>query len=203
MAFKHAFTSVKADGGDATLVKPSDWNADHTGSLILNRSMTRVDVDNTVTETSIYSSTISAGELGVDGGFRLALGGGYLNNSGSDRSLTVRLKLGAHTEASRTFSMLTQANPREWYLSLVVLNLTATTQWWSGHYIMGAAAGGNFIVTDSIDDPTEVPLAAISFASSVDTGPAVVLDVTVQHSVALATVTLDKRLALLELLPKS
>lgn len=30
MAIKHAFTSGKADGGDATLVQPSNWNADHT-----------------------------------------------------------------------------------------------------------------------------------------------------------------------------
>jgi hypothetical protein len=29
MPVKHAFTSAKADGGDATLVKPSDWNAGH------------------------------------------------------------------------------------------------------------------------------------------------------------------------------
>ena len=26
---KHAFTSAKADGADATLVRPSDWNALH------------------------------------------------------------------------------------------------------------------------------------------------------------------------------
>jgi hypothetical protein len=30
MAIKHAFTSEVADGADATLVQPSDWNADHT-----------------------------------------------------------------------------------------------------------------------------------------------------------------------------
>lgn len=30
MAIKHAFTSGKADGGDATLVQPSNWNANHT-----------------------------------------------------------------------------------------------------------------------------------------------------------------------------
>jgi hypothetical protein len=29
MAIKHAFTSGKSDGGDATLVRPSDWNATH------------------------------------------------------------------------------------------------------------------------------------------------------------------------------
>lgn len=29
MALKHTFVSAKADGGDATLVQPSSWNADH------------------------------------------------------------------------------------------------------------------------------------------------------------------------------
>ena len=30
MPIKHAFTSAKSDGADSTLVKPSDWNANHT-----------------------------------------------------------------------------------------------------------------------------------------------------------------------------
>jgi len=30
---KHAFTSAKGDGGDATLVRPSNWNASHTTSM--------------------------------------------------------------------------------------------------------------------------------------------------------------------------
>lgn len=30
MPVKHPFTSGKADGGDATKVRPSNWNADHT-----------------------------------------------------------------------------------------------------------------------------------------------------------------------------
>lgn len=29
MAIKHIFQSAKADGGDATLVRPTNWNADH------------------------------------------------------------------------------------------------------------------------------------------------------------------------------
>jgi len=34
MAVKHAFTSQKADGADPTLVKPSDWNADHVTTRV-------------------------------------------------------------------------------------------------------------------------------------------------------------------------
>lgn len=33
MPIKHAFTSAKSDGGDATLVRPSNWNADHTSGI--------------------------------------------------------------------------------------------------------------------------------------------------------------------------
>lgn len=29
MAVKHLFTNPKADGGDATIARPSDWNANH------------------------------------------------------------------------------------------------------------------------------------------------------------------------------
>ena len=31
MGIKHAFTNPKADGPDTTVVRPSDWNADHVG----------------------------------------------------------------------------------------------------------------------------------------------------------------------------
>jgi hypothetical protein len=34
MAIKHAFTSGVADGGDASLVRPSNWNAAHTGDIL-------------------------------------------------------------------------------------------------------------------------------------------------------------------------
>ena len=33
MGITHAFTSPKEDGGDMTVVLPSDWNADHIGSV--------------------------------------------------------------------------------------------------------------------------------------------------------------------------
>jgi hypothetical protein len=33
MAITHAFTSGVADGGDAALVRPSNWNAAHVGTM--------------------------------------------------------------------------------------------------------------------------------------------------------------------------
>lgn len=37
MPIKHAFTSGKADGGDATLVRPSNWNASHYGLVVVRK----------------------------------------------------------------------------------------------------------------------------------------------------------------------
>ena len=34
MSVKHAVSSGVADGGDATLVRPSNWNADHSVTLV-------------------------------------------------------------------------------------------------------------------------------------------------------------------------
>ena len=39
MPLKHAFTNPKSDGGDATVVRPSDWNADHivdSGGILMD-----------------------------------------------------------------------------------------------------------------------------------------------------------------------
>jgi hypothetical protein len=44
-SLKHKFTSLKADGGDATFVRPSNWNDDHDlvsdgASMYLGRDAT-------------------------------------------------------------------------------------------------------------------------------------------------------------------
>jgi hypothetical protein len=53
MPIIHAFVSAKSDGGDATLVRPSDWNANHTGDL------STLNVPQTTPSTT-------EGQLGVD-----------------------------------------------------------------------------------------------------------------------------------------
>ena len=75
MGVKHKFTSLKADDADTTLVRPSDWNADHQlvasstdnaiprfdgtgGDALQDSGVTIDDSDNltvpgTVTETSV------------------------------------------------------------------------------------------------------------------------------------------------------
>ena len=60
MAVKHAFTSAKADGADATLVRPSDWNANHT---IDNDTITYAMIQNiTATQRLLGRNTAGAGD---------------------------------------------------------------------------------------------------------------------------------------------
>lgn len=82
MAIKHAFVSGKADGGDTTLVRPSNWNADHTVENFL-------DIPDVVTPAApatgwlrLFAKTRAArgtlntiGPLGVDVAYQPALFG--------------------------------------------------------------------------------------------------------------------------------
>lgn len=42
ISLKHAFTSAKADGGDTSLVRPSNWNAEHTLTCATAKILGRV-----------------------------------------------------------------------------------------------------------------------------------------------------------------
>jgi len=58
MTVKHTFQSEKADGGDTSLVRPSDWNANHTvdsGPCLLgNTAVTASGVQNITLGTGLY-----------------------------------------------------------------------------------------------------------------------------------------------------
>jgi hypothetical protein len=42
VSLKHQFTSAKSDGGDTTLVQPSNWNAEHTLTLATDKLLGRI-----------------------------------------------------------------------------------------------------------------------------------------------------------------
>ena len=73
MAIKHTFVNSKADDADATITRPSDWNADHTidvntitDAMIAAHTTTKI-----TTPTSLISGRITAAQMlaGVSGQF--------------------------------------------------------------------------------------------------------------------------------------
>lgn len=77
ISVKHAFTSAKADGADATLIRPSNWNAEHTLTLatdnLLGRSTAGTGAVEEVPCTAFGRSIIAASDFAalqaVFGGF--------------------------------------------------------------------------------------------------------------------------------------
>lgn len=57
MPIKHVFESEIADGVDETLVQPSDWNADHTGT------MDAADITFTPATAADWNSDTDPGDL--------------------------------------------------------------------------------------------------------------------------------------------
>lgn len=64
---KHQFTSAKGDGGDATLVRPSNWNAAHTTSMatsqLLGRLTAGVGVFEEIPVSAFIASILNTADL--------------------------------------------------------------------------------------------------------------------------------------------
>jgi hypothetical protein len=66
-------------------------------SYVLDSKTSSTTISNTVTETAIYSYTIPGGTLGASDALSLTLLSEFLNNSGTTRGFTIRVKFGGST----------------------------------------------------------------------------------------------------------
>lgn len=98
LSLKHAFTSPKSDGTDATLVQPSNWNAEHTLTLGTAKLVGRTS-----------SGTGTAEEISVGAGLTLSAGsltGNVVTVAGRTGAVTLAVAdvTGAAPLASPTFT---------------------------------------------------------------------------------------------------
>lgn len=63
MGIKHSFVSPKSDGGDTTLVRPSNWNADHEGSPDFLQ-VAQVSTSTNLTLDDTHSTVLATGGAG-------------------------------------------------------------------------------------------------------------------------------------------
>jgi len=68
ISLKHNFTSAKSDGADATLVQPSNWNAEHTLQLATGKLVGRTTASTGAAEEIAVSGDLllSSGTLGIN-----------------------------------------------------------------------------------------------------------------------------------------
>lgn len=67
VSLKHKFTSAKSDGGDSTLIRPSNWNDEHDLTIATARLVGRTTAGaGTIEEISVSADlSLSSGTLGV------------------------------------------------------------------------------------------------------------------------------------------
>lgn len=195
---KHTFVSGKGDGGDASLVRPSNWNAAHEGAVeILDRDLTQIDVANDAAETSMYSFSIPAGVLGATGGVRLTLSGDMLKNAAA--GVIFRIKLGGTTIfTSDSWTSGVTSDRYGWMIQAMFLNSAADAQKWNAwaQFISNAATW-----PQRAGAATDKNFLAGQGSSAEDTAGALTLGVTVDWSIAHASLSCRKEMALLELIP--
>jgi hypothetical protein len=59
ISLKHSFTNPKADGPDATIVRPSDWNAEHAYTMATGKLLGRSTASTGVVEELTVGTGLS------------------------------------------------------------------------------------------------------------------------------------------------
>lgn len=169
---------------------------------IINRDVSQAEVVNTVTETSVYSFSVPGGTLSTNKKLRLTLLGDYKNDSGADRSLTLKVKYGATTIGTITASILTSSASRRF--------VQITTHLGALNSASSQIANTEVLITQPEDlagaDSLNMNTGDLVHMSSPHTGVAedssgdLALAVTAQHSAAAADISFRCHTAHLELI---
>lgn len=170
---------------------------------VYDKAVTEIDVANTAAETSLYSKTISAGDMQTDRMLRLTLLGDLLRNNGEDPVL--RVKFGATTLLQDTLAI--GANSATRYPLLlevwVAMLNSASSEWAMCRVIVPGAPGG---ATTGIGDlaglsTTKGGLIGSSGAHSESTTVDKLLDITADWAAASAASSIRRKAAWLEMVP--
>ena len=167
-------------------VTAPEWAAAPTISL--DRDVTETEVVNTTTETTVYSYSVPANTLGTNKLLRLTLIGDYLNNSGTDKTLTLKITYGATSLLNQAFTFIAtsasrRAIPLESWLS--ANNATNSQRSLTRLWIFGGGSAGSPPSLQAISHRG----LAVHNAVAEDSTAAKTLAVTVTHNNADTTIS--------------
>ena len=156
---------------------------------VYDRANSDTTVSNTAAETTLYSKSITANDLGSTGGVRVTVRGSWLNNTGANRTMTVRFKLGATTIHAINHTLTTGAATGAFEFDWVLFNTATNAQ--------RTAVHTEFFRSGAAVDASRNGAGT----ASEDTTSAKTLAITVQWDAANANATLSKKIAFTELMP--
>ncbi len=152
------------------------------------RNTSDVTVGNTTDETSVFSATITGGDMGATGWLRVTVTGSIEQSSGGGVNFTVRLKLGATTLCSALATMLSGANVGAFRFVGYIANTSSSAQ---------KATLYNEQLRTNVANQSK----GITGTGAEDTSTNKTLDITAEWSAANANATLTKTIGMVELLP--
>ena len=163
-----------------------------TYSKSLDTTSSAVTISNSAVETTIYTYAVTGNLLGTNKVIQSILQGTYLNNSGSNKTITARIKYGATTVATAvSANIATSATVGTFQIS-VFLGAQNSASVQQGQITLVTESGTSVMSTVSDNG-----VSAIDSTSSQN------LVVTLQLSAATATQTVTKRLAITNMLNAS
>ncbi len=180
---------------DATATYGVKW-ATSPSALWSSTTGVALSITNTAAATTLYTVTIPGGTLGENGGVAVALYGTYLNNSGSNRTITLDISYGGTSMfADVTANLGQSASLRAWMLDMTIGGRNATNaQSLGGTFSVSALASatagtGDFNTADTLATRTFFGTAAVD--STVDRS----FTVTFTHSTNNANLTVTRQFA--------
>lgn len=164
-------------------------------AVVLNRVVADTTLSNSAAETTMYTYSVPA-NMGAKTGevLDLEMIMTLLNNSGANRTYTIRIKFGGTTH----FTEALAAAPASILARPVILRVRIQNEGGSNQYISStivvAAAGNDWTAAPL------VPLTPLVTAGTINQTSAQTLEVTWQSDNAAATQTITTRVALLQLI---
>jgi hypothetical protein len=174
----------------------ADKNIDHLKGVLswsnpgLVLAQRGASLANDASETTIVTKSIPAGALATNNILHVQHVFRYLNNSGVDRSITVRFTFGSTLIFSNATVASTNAVERIFLFDIYVCNAGATNS--QTIVVVKSTMFGNL--------SSAAAMTGDDLSSVEDTTAATAITITWQHSAAVATVTADERFTKVELI---
>ena len=194
-----SYTLPTADGSSGQVLSTNGSGTLSWGTRIqsFDRDVAVASVTNTVTETTVYTTTVAANTLSTNRMLRITALADYLNNDGAARTLTIRIKYGTTTYATYALSLGNSATIRPVMIDSALSALNATNaqvggaRFWVENAVGVAGNAGASLANGN---------GSMHAAVAEDSTGALALAITVQHDTASSNITFRMHAVQVELI---
>lgn len=184
--------TITGTGNISVTNGPGTITIESTGADLYHHATSTTTLVSSVVETSVYSFTLGAQDLDpTNHTLMVVVGGTYLNDSGANKTLTLKVTIGGVTMYEDTTAVIpNSANTRTWMLTFFLSATTVAAEFFTGKFSLSAVTapttGNGSLGTNDTINSTIYNLTARTL--TIDN----LIDVLFTHSASAATVSLSR-----------